>query len=73
MTLIVPPTVTISMNTSEPISPSVCATTRPRVVSTFAPSARMPLMCWSIGLRPMSHPPGRGTCARPKRASSAPM
>ncbi len=45
MTLIVPPTVTISMNTSAPVSPSASAKTMPRVVSTFAPSARMPLIC----------------------------
>ena len=42
---IVPPTVTISINTSEPVSSSASASTMPRVVSTFAPRARIPLMC----------------------------
>ena len=29
-------------------------------------------MCWSTGLAPMAHPPGRDTLALPNRARSGP-
>jgi len=38
-----------------------------------APSAINPLMCSSIGLEPILHPPGNGTWASPNLVNSAPI
>ena len=53
--------------------PLAWAVTKPLWVDTWAPRARKPFRCWSMGrVLPKSHPPGRDTSARPNRPSSAP-
>jgi arginine deiminase len=43
----------------DPVSLSACTFILPSgVISTFAPKASNPFICWSIGLSPMSQPPG---------------
>ncbi len=45
---------------------------KPPSTDTSAPIVVKPLMCWSMGRTPKSHPPGMATVASPKRPSSAP-
>ena len=46
--------------------------TQPRSSRKSAPRAANPFRCRSTGRSPMRQPPGRGTMARPRRASSGP-
>ena len=73
--LMVAPTETLSRKMLVPFSrpPTASAMTKPPWVSTWAPRARKPFRCWSMGrVPPKSQPPGRATSARPNRPSSAP-
>ena len=53
--------------------PDVSDITAPRMMDTSEPRARKPFKCWSMGLLPMVHPPGRGTSALLYFPRSAPM
>ena len=50
-----------------------CAMRQPCSVETRAPSARNAASCISVARVPRMQPPGRGTSARPKRASNGPV
>ena len=60
---IVAPTETISKNICAPLSLSELALILPELISIFAPNALKPFKCWSIGLAPISQPPGSATSA----------
>jgi len=51
----------------------IFALTIPSSIIIFAPNALSPLMCSSIGLKPILHPPGKGTLASPNLLNSAPI
>lgn len=56
-----------------PIRRSASVMILPYSISTSAPKARNPLICWSIGRLPILHPPGSATSAClyfPSRAPS---
>ena len=65
--LMVAPTDTRSKKISAPFSLLAWARTTFRLSSmyTLAPSARRPLMCWSMGRGPMTQPPGRASSTSP--------
>jgi len=46
-----------------PISLSALTLIAPCSITTFAPRASKPFICWSIGLAPIGHPPGSSTFA----------
>ena len=73
ITLIVAPTETTSKNIFAPISLSALTLTAPCSIVTSAPRASNPFICWSIGLTPIEHPPGRTTLALLNLDNNAPM
>ena len=73
ITLIVAPTETTSIYIEVPTNFDALAVIFPWVVSTFAPKASKPLICWSIGLAPNLQPPGIPTVTAPLRPSILPI
>ena len=71
-TFSVAPTLTMSNTTRAPRRRFAVALTKPWSTLTWAPSACMPLRCWSIGREPIAQPPGSDTSAAPYFASSGP-
>ena len=72
ITFIVAPTETISIYIELAFNFSHSAFIVPFATVTVAPNASNPFICWSIGLGPRLHPPGRPTSACPERPSRAP-
>src|SRR4051794_37164478 len=68
----VPMTDGSSMKKSQARSPSPASIRYTRLEATVAPSARKASRCGSSRRRPITSPPGGGSTARPKRASSGP-
>ena len=64
-------TLASSRKIRRPWSPEVCMSKRP-LMSTSTPSSARAWTCGSSRRRPITSPPGGGTLARPKRASSGP-
>ena len=73
ITLIVAPTETTSKNMLAPTNLSAFTLTAPCSITTSAPKASKPFICWSIGLTPIGHPPGSTTLACLNLDNRAPM
>ena len=63
ITLMVAPTETTSKYIWFPFNSSVSVIISPCSILTLAPKALKPLICWSIGRKPILQPPGRDTSA----------
>ena len=63
----------ILLPTSFPSRPLVFAITYSFSIFTLAPNSVRPLICSSIGLDPMRHPPGRGILTSPNLARIGPI
>ena len=73
ITLIVAPTETTSKKILVPTSLSALTFTAPCSITTSAPNASKPFICWSIGLTPIGHPPGNSTLACLNLANNDPI